>query len=470
MWQQVDKKPLRVLFVHPVNVKSLVEMGFPHLGLGSLSASMKKAFPGLETKIVRGHLQEWIHDWQPDIAAITSVSQYWDEAKFHAERCKQGGLPVIMGGVHATNLPETMTDNMDVLVLGEGEMTILDLLRVYQAEGGFRPAALRSIPGLAFKDGGEIVKTVSRSVVPDLDALPHIDRTILAHNYHTGMFTSRGCPYSCTFCASSRYWPKLRFNSARYVVEEIESLYLDGVNQITLLDDLVVANRRRLEEMVELLGRKDLLGKLSYICNVRSNLVTDSLCRILRELGVKVVGIGMESANPESLAYLKGPGSITVEDHVKALGYLRSYGIEAHPSFIIGSPRESREQILDSYRFIKQYHVPDFEVYPLMPFPGTPVWEYAARRGLVQPDMDWGRLRYSVEDFGPGSIVMSETLKYADLAELYQKFTDLRIGRRRRGMILQAIKHPLRAISFALRLVLGDRTLPSTYPPRRRAA
>jgi len=742
-------KPLRFMFVHPVDYKSLVETGFPHLGLGQLSASIKKRIPGVQTLIVRGHLQEWIHDWQPDIVGITAVSQYWDEAKFHAQRSKQGGLPVIVGGVHVTALPETMTEDMDVAVLTEGEQTIVDLVRLFQAEGEFRPASLRSIPGVAFRENGQLVKIAPRPMIPNLDLLPHIDRTILAHSYHTGMFTSRGCPYhcfvggtiihtiegdvpistqvgredvmvltrdpetqepmyakathicktqvdaelvrvhfddgshidctpeqkfkefsyknqtvpketereieakdlqpkqqvravrfevqksgrvtistrrdinayrgdlvleamlgrklvkgerchhgdrnpgndsprnvsltdkhnhtklhpeiaermrrdnpaknmtpewrqklttsvtgkrrtlaqrlryrdsklgaknprydptitdrkprksriyelmvnhkvswvekleqrqdvycmevpgvhwfyankvlvhNCTFCASTRYWPKMRFNSAAYVAEEICRLHSEGVTQITFLDDLFVADKRRLVEIHDLLGCKGLLGKISYICNVRSNLVTNDLCRLLHDMNVKVVGIGMESANPTTLAYLKGEGNISVEDHAKAFQRLTDHGIVVHPSFIIGSPLETREQIMDTYRFIREYRIPDFEMYVLMPFPGTPVWDYAAQRGLVGPDMKWDRLRYHVHDFGPGSIVLSERLTYEELNELYGMFNALRVKGRRIGMVKQAIKHPMRAVGYVVKVVQGNETLPEPYPPRR---
>jgi len=459
-------KPLRFMFVNPMDCKSLVETGFPHLGLGQLSASIKKRIPGVETLIVRGHLQEWIHNWQPDVVGVTAVSQYWDEAKFHAQRSKQGGLPVIVGGVHITALPQ-MTEDMDVAVLSEGEQTIIDLLRLFQAEGEFRPASLRSIPGVAFRENGQLVKTDPRPMIPDLDSLPHIDRTILPHSYHTGMFTSRGCPFGCIFCFSTRYWPKMRFHSAEYVAEEIEMLHEEGVSQITFLDDLFVADKRRVVRLIDILGRRDLLGKLSYICNVRSNLVTDDLCRLLHDLNVKVVGIGMESANPETLAYLKGVGNITVEDHARALERLANHRIIAHPSFIIGSPQETRGQIMDTYRFIREHKVPDFEMYVLMPFPGTPVWDYAAQRGLVGPDMKWDRFRYHVDDFGPGSIVLSERLTYEELNELYGMFNALRVKGRRIGMVKQAIKHPMRAVGYAVKVVLGNETLPEPYPPRR---
>ena len=467
-YRRREGRGLRVMFINPMDVRSMVETGFPHLGVGSLSAAIKRAFPGAETIVVKGHLQEWIHSWQPDVVGITSVSQYWDEARFHAQRAKQGGLPVMVGGVHATWLPETMTDDMDVMVLQEGERTVVELLELLEKHGEFRPKDLRRVDGVAFRDHGQLVRTQPRGMVPDLDYLPHIDRSILPHSGHTGMFTSRGCPYHCTFCASTRYWPKMRFHSAGYVAEEIEWLYRDGVRQVTFLDDLFVADKRRLAELADLLGRRDLLGKLSYTCNVRSNLVTDDLCRILKDLGVKTVGIGMESANAESLAYLKGQGNITVDDHARALQRLSDHGIVAHPSFIIGSPKETREQILDSLRFIREHRVSDFEVYVLMPFPGTPVWDYAVSRGLVGPDMKWERLRYTVTDFGPQSIVLSEVLGYQELAELYKMFTDIRVRARQWSMVRQGLRHPLRAAGYVARVVAGGST-PEAYPPRRSA-
>jgi radical SAM superfamily enzyme YgiQ (UPF0313 family) len=122
---------------------------------------------------------------------------------------------------------------------------------------------------------------------------------------------------------------------------------------------------------------------------------------------------------------------------------------------------------MDTYRFIKEYRIPDFEVYVLMPFPGTPVWDYAAQRGLVGSDMKWERLCYTVTDFGPQSIVLSEKLGYEELANLYRMFTALRVKGRRIGMVKQAIKHPMRAVGYAVKVVQGNETLPEPYPPRR---
>lgn len=439
-------KPLRFLFVNPIDYKSLVETSFPHLGLGSLSACLKQAFPGLETMVVRGHLQEWIHNWHPDLVGITAVSQYWNEAKFHAQRCKQGGLPVIIGGVHATALPHTMTEDMDVAVLTEGEETIVELVRLFQT-GEFKPDSLAKIPGIAYHDHGQIVKSAERPMLPDLDVLPFADRSILPHSDHTSMFTSRGCPWICRFCVSTRYWKKMRFHSADRVAEEIH-LLSRHVNRISFLDDLFIADLKRLAAIVDLLGRRDVLGKLKYICNVRSNLVNDDLCHLLNMLGVDVVGIGMESACQKSLEYLKGRGNITVEDHANAVEILRKHHIEPHPSFIIGSPFESRADIMETYRFIRDYKITNFEVYVLLPFPATPVWDYAASRGLVSDDMNWDRLRWQITDFGQNSIVLSETLSYSDLSELYNMFVRRREWPRRKDMLLQGAKHPLRAVKY----------------------
>lgn len=441
---------MRILFVTPLNHHNIVETTFPHLGLGYLASTLKLECPAVQFRVVTHGVDQTIREWKPDLVGISSVSQYWNEAKQAAYTAKQYGLPVVAGGIHVSCLPQTMTMDMDVGIMGEGEQVFTELVKGFMAT-----KHLSLVPGtVALQPDGMLLHGPDRDVIPDLDALPLPDRSFQAVNSHTSMFTSRGCPYACKFCASTRYWDKVRFFSAEYVVEEILYLYHHHhVSRISFLDDLFIADRKRLERIYELLGRYGMLGKLRYICNVRSNLVTDALCRQLVELGVDCVGIGMESACPSTLAYLKGQGNITVHDHANALDILRHHGIVAHPSFIIGSPWETREDIMETYRFIKHHHVPDFEIYVLMPFPGTPVWDYAQLRGLAGPDMNWQRLQYTIADFGPDSIVLSETMEYRELWGLYQQFVRLRKLPRLKDMLSEGIRHPAKAARYVYQRV-----------------
>lgn len=411
---------MRVLLVHPTNGPNFVDTYSPHLGIGHLASSLRKAMP-VEVAFAREHIDTWLKDFQPDVVGISSSSEVYGIAKRIARTVKQAGIPVIIGGRHISALPQTMTEDMDVAVLGEGEETFTELLKDYAESKTWH-----GVDGVAFQG---LCMTPERKLIPDLDSLPFPARDILPINKWTSMMTSRGCPFSCRYCGAG-FWGKPRFHSAAYVVEEMRHLQRQGVTRITFEDDLFVANFKRLVEIAEL--KRDL--KMSFVCNVRSNLVTDYLCRLLRELGVDTVGIGIESGCQQTLDYLKG--HVTVEQHVQAITLLRKHKIKPHPSFIIGSPHETAEQIEETIRFIKDNDIQEFEPFVLTPFPGTPVWDYAKARGLVSDDMDWSRLD---QRFGPQSIHLSDLPR-----QQLEYFYHILMNRRRYYAITKGISQGIR--------------------------
>jgi len=433
------------LLVNPINTLDPDETCFSNLGLGYIISAIRHEMPFIrghtvEFKIINRDVVRTIKSWQPHIVGITAVSQYYNHAMQYAKIAKSYGLSVIMGGTHISALPETMTHDMDVSVIGEGEKTIVELVATWAAEGKFYPNHLAEVDGIAYWDNNQVLTTKPRALVQPLDNIPHPARDISAIGRYTSMFTSRGCPYRCTYCFSSRFWNKVRFFSAEYVVEEIESLYKSGVRQISLLDDLFIADTKRLEKIIELLSSKNLLGKLAYICNVRSNMVTNELAKLLHTLNVKYVGMGIESGCQRTLEYLKGKGNITVADHSNAIQALKDNGIHTHPSFIIGSPFEDRDSVLETIKFIEDNNITDFEIYVLVPFPGTPVWEYAKGRNLVSSNMDWSRLYWN---FGknPNPVVLSERLSRQEVQDFYNQIIDWKIKH-----IIATRKHQFRRL------------------------
>jgi len=422
----MTRPKVKFLFINPIDSSKVVETCFPSLGLGYIASALRRKFNNIQFKVIEDNVVREIANWQPDIVGITSVSQYYNRAKMYAGIAKDFGLPIIIGGTHISALPDTLTNNMDVAIIGEGEDTIVDLMEVYYEYGRFPKPALSDINGIAFKQDGELITTQPRQLIEPLDDIDMPYRDMLKIDRATSMFSSRGCPYRCTFCFSSRYWQKVRFFSAEYVAYEIEVLYKKyGANRISFLDDLFIANKKRLANIIRILAANDLLGKISFICNVRSNLVDDEMASMLQSLNTELVGIGMESGCQPTLEYLKGRGNITVEDHIRAIKMLRKYNINSHPSFIIGSPYEDREAIMETIKFIKDNKITSFEAYVLIPFPGTPVWDYAESRGLVSNNMDWDRLGCDFS-INPNPVILSEKLSYNEIAGFYKQLTDRR--------------------------------------------
>lgn len=429
--QQPTGKKLKILWINAINPYSEVESRYPNLGIGYLIAALEQEFgtEQFQFKVIDRKVQETLQAFAPQIVAISAVSQNYHLAQSYAQLAKQQGALVLVGGVHISFLPQTLAKGMDIGVLGEGEATIVELFQLWFSQQ-LEPKHLHSIAGIIFREtAGKLVQTAARAPLENLDQLPKPNRSHSQTSSHTYLFTSRGCPYRCNFCASSRFWNQVRFFSAERVVAEIEELVrYQQPRFISFFDDLFIADKKRFFTIVEQLQRKGLTNKVRFSCSLRANTVTEEIAEGLKAMGIASVGMGLESGNQRVLSWLKGSG-ITVEHNRNAIRLLRRQGIMANASFVIGAPDETEEEIRDTYNFIKTEKVSLFDTYVLTPFPGTPVWENALAKGLVREDeqMDWSRLNVNFGVNPQKAIILSETLTREQLIRVYKKFQRYRL-------------------------------------------
>ncbi|MFH1457034.1 MAG: radical SAM protein [Patescibacteria group bacterium] len=418
----------KVLFINAINSNSEVEQRYPNLGLGYLVGCLRKSFDNdiFDFKIIDRDVENQILKYCPDIVGITCVSQNYNYAKKYANFAKGKNIPVIIGGVHISMLPSSLSEGMDIGCVGEGEETIMELFNLFLKENKFLVNELSKIKGLVFRKNGKIIQTEKRERIINMNDIPYPARDLLDIKKHSYMFTSRGCPYRCVFCASSRFWDNVRFFSAEYVVGEIKELVKNyGVQLISFFDDLFILDKKRLRDIVNLLKKQDFYKKVKFTCSCRVNLVDDETAQLLKEMNVVSVGLGLESGNERILTYLKG-GSITVQQNKEAIKIFKKYKIAVNASFVIGSSSETKEEIMQTYNFIKETPFDLVDIYVLTPYPGTPIWRHALERGLVSDNMNWERLNVNFER-NKRAIILSEKLSKEEIYNIYKKFRRLRL-------------------------------------------
>jgi len=401
----------RQLKIGFIQAKNKIDVDwFKPLAFGYLKAYLEKY---LEVPVEMNFLENLRNFEEFDIIGISSTSQDFAVATEIARSIKQRKerIITILGGHHITYLPRTLPKEVDIGVMGEGEQTFLELVRLLCDNSlQIKPEDLEKIDGIVFHSDSGPTVTSRRKLIEPLDNIqipfrPKSDKTYL--------FTSRGCPYKCAFCSSSAFWRKTRFFSAEYVVTEIESLMhqFPQSRHISIWDDLFIVNLPRLKRIISLLAEKRINEKISFDLAVRANLVNDELCELLRTMNVKSVAFGAESASNRILELLnKG---VTVETNQKAINTLYRHGFPVGCSLVIGCPTETEEEVRNTYEFIlkniKEGKIaPSCAVNILSPMPGTKIWDNAVKDGLIDvQNMDWARLAVfasyrnsNIEDFG----------------------------------------------------------------------
>ena len=372
---------------------------FEPLCFAYISAYLNTYSTGVEV-IERNTVDELLND-RPDIVGISASTENFDLAVEAAERIREAlGVPVIVGGVHISALPYTLPPVFSAGVIGEGEETVAEIMRLFSREGALDERGLGGIRGIVFHGGeGQILRTPPRPVISPLDRVPIPHRRVNASASASEHYvlTSRGCPFRCSFCSCWKHWEGYRILSAERVVREIEVLKEEfGCDHIAVFDDLFIIDKPRLREIARLMAERGLIGEVSFRCQVRANLAERELFELLRSIGVSRVLYGAESCAPRVLRYLKGPG-ITPEDNQRILDLAEESGIKAEASFIRCAPIETEDELERTHSFILRNlangKLSGFLLGDLAPYPGTEVWKYAKKRGLVSDYMDWGRFR-----------------------------------------------------------------------------
>ena len=361
---------MRLLFVNCIDPSKQIQRAYYPLSFGYLTSYARKyGVKGLRTRYTEvgdfANLHQVLFgEFMPHVIALTSITENWDRAVATASWLKQWvpKVKIVVGGPHISAVPSSLSRCMDVGVIGEGEQTFLELCRS-KFKGD------ETIDGIVFWKERKLVVTKKRDLIEPLDAIPYADRSIFPRYEKrlTYVFTSRGCPYRCIFCSSSRFWERVRFHSPLYVAGEINQLAKEGIKQICIYDDCFILDMDRVRYIRDLVKGCG----VEFTIAARADLVTDDAAEVLKSMNVTSVGMGLESNSLRVLQWLQKGN--TPEINQRAVDILRRHGLRVHCSFIRDTPIETKADLSATMSFIKKNKL-SFDLYSLMPFPNTPLW------------------------------------------------------------------------------------------------
>ncbi len=344
-------------------------------------------------------MRKKVSDFKPDIVGITVWTTFIASVFKVASICKEydKSLPVIMGGPHITIKHDEMIKicpDVDFLVRGEGEETILELVNVLQEYVNTKRKDnlsndLSRIKGLSYRDNNKIINNPPRPFIENIDSLPYPARELLCNkNTYSSedmglLMTSRGCPYNCFYCATSIWQRKVRYRSIDNVINEIK-LVIDKYNtqQFTFKDDSFTVNRQRVMEFCDKLKEENL--DISWDCNTRVDLIDEELLKTMKSAGCNSIKAGIETGCDRLLKLINKKTTLTQAR--KAAKLIRKVGIHWTGYFMMGLPSETKQETYQTLKFMRELK-PDFaslSVYE--PFPGTRLFEIGIEKGLVQKD------------------------------------------------------------------------------------
>lgn len=403
---------LKIIFV------DVCSSNLPSLGLAYLAAVLRERLGIKDVKILQkkfiDDLPEKIISEKPDIVGYISFTPFMNPLLETARKvAEDSNIHQIIGGPHITGLPEALPSEMEIGVVNEGEETICELVEIFKQDGCFPLDKLHRVKGIVFYDQDDLIKTKKREPINDLNSLPmpardllnikgYFPSTIDAFPFKdfkaSGILTSRGCPFHCIFCQPAALF-KYRFCSAERVLAEIEELvYKYNVNFIQILEDQFLSNRERFKTIVNQIIKRNLHKKAAFLVCARADQLDEEICQLLRNMNVRIVGIGLESGSDPILKYLKD-STCSVATNQRALDLCKKYNLYVYGAFLFGSPSETMEDMEKTYQFIKKNFAPMFiDVSTLTPLPGTGVWDYAEERNLVSYDMNWDDLLLRVRE------------------------------------------------------------------------
>ena len=382
-------------------------MGFPPIGIMSLSAVLKRAghecviFDQANPETPNEVIIEEIKRKQPALVGLSFLSTTsYPYGKILARQIRAAGSKVKLafGGVFATlNAPlvKLQCPEVDFVCRGDGEQLILDLLERLEDPSG--------VASVTWAKDGKVVSNPNRVMDRNLDQWPFPDReslpldfvesmpldvpAVLSLDRFTTMQTSRGCPWSCVFCDIPIFNEgKWRSRSPQHVLAEFKYLQELGYGSVYFVDDHFLLQPKRIEAICK--GLCDQGNTIQWGCEGRVDSVAQHLFPAMAKASCRTLMFGLESGSQKMLDRLRKEQTLAeVETAVKNA---KQAGIQiVHGFFVVGIPDETAEDMKATFDFAAKLPLDTFGFNRLCVYRGTPLWQEYVKRGLLNEAADW---------------------------------------------------------------------------------
>ena len=402
-----------------------IPLNFVYLGGAARQAGLTAEIYDAMTKdhgypVIEMKLRESDADYVVTTAVTATINDAIKTLEL-AKRIKPDTV-TILGGVHPTFMYEEVLKSstaVDYIVVGEGEITLRQLLTVLKSGGD--PAA---IPGLAFRRGDTIIKTLGRPFMESIDDLPAawdlIDWPDYTYNFISdsrlgAVCTSRGCgSHDSIFCSQQKFWEKSwRARDPKKVVDELEYLYTTyQVNVFLITDEYPTRDRERWETFLDLLIARGLSIYLLMETRPRDIIRDREIIRKYQKAGVAYISIGIGATSRAV------PGKDAGVDEAKqALDIIHEQGIVTEASFMLGYPEETNASVKSTLQLARYYNPDNANFFAVTPWPYDDMYA-----GFKQYIREWDYSKYNLVDPVIEPKAMSMHQMEVALAECYRKF------------------------------------------------
>ena len=425
----------RILFIRPPskNISSVLPLGLMYLGSALKKKDHKVKILDLRLKKnPYSRLNETIEKFKPDVVGIGLLTIESKSAHRIAKDVKRTdpNLSVIFGGPHCEAEPELILkdNNVDILVIGEGENTVCELMDAFKYSGSFD-----KVNGIAYRDKGKIIKNRPREPIEDLNSLK-LDYGLVnvedyfhfssSHDYLPSskrflpIFTSRGCPFECVYCHNI-FGKKIRYMSAERVLREIEFLYKEyNVEEFHFLDDSFNIDIQRAKRIFDLIYDSGMNIRIAFPNGIRTDFIDEELIHKMKKAGVYRIALGIESGSERIIKMINKKSDI---NEIKVVTKkLSSSKISTGGFFMLGFPTETREEISDTINFACSLDLTTAIFSFVIPNPGTDLWKCIKSYDRnLDPD-DFENFNAESVNLNQSCVSSKELLKLQRMA--YRKF------------------------------------------------